>query len=261
MKGPWPKRPGYKATAKTFTYVLPASIIGVAGSAPVRVSQTMDNYDFELYNIILALQNNASYTAGEEGSAQITFVAVAPGASAITLTTNATGAPNSPLSITVVGSAITVQLATDAAGNPLGTSVNSGNLVGALWNATPAAVALATITVQVGLLQWPGFGPVSLGPANEGSPLTAPVSSLWLYDSNKVQISNAPVLDVFMDGGEQAIFTIPSGSVYGNGCVQPPLFYPKETVINIDVYSQITDPTKLPTGLLIHLVGRKYYPC
>jgi hypothetical protein len=64
MKGTRAARPGFKATPKTFTYVLPALITAVAGGAPVRVIQQIDNYDFELYNIILVLQNNASLTIG-----------------------------------------------------------------------------------------------------------------------------------------------------------------------------------------------------
>jgi hypothetical protein len=262
MKGAWAKRPGYKADPKTFTYILPATISGLAGaSTPVRVSQTMDNYDFELYNIILTQQNNASlYLQQPDASAILIFVAVASGPSAITIDVENTGAPNLPNSVTVVGSAITVQGATDALGNP--SPAQSGNAILALYNANPAALALASLSVQLGINTLPTtFGPVPLGPASAGKAITTPISSLWLYDSNKVQTSNAPVLDIFMDGGQQATFNTPSMTPYGNGCVSPPLFYPKETVINVDVYSQVTDPTLLPVGLLIHLVGRKYYPC
>lgn len=65
MKGNMPARPGYKATAKSFTYLLPVSITGLQGTAPVTVSQTMDNYDFELHQIIIVLQNNASVTISQ----------------------------------------------------------------------------------------------------------------------------------------------------------------------------------------------------
>jgi hypothetical protein len=82
------------------------------------------------------------------------------------------------------------------------------------------------------------------------SALTSPLSALVLYDSNKVAISNAPVVDIYMDGGP--------GGVYKNGAIVPPLWYPKDSQIQIDVYSE------LPSGsaeLTILLVGKKYYPC
>lgn len=60
MKGARAPRPGYKATAKTFTYLLPAAIAGLAGTPPNRVTQVISNYDFELYNIIIVQQSNAS---------------------------------------------------------------------------------------------------------------------------------------------------------------------------------------------------------
>lgn len=261
MKGLWSKRPGYKATPKTYTYVVPANITGVQGSAPTRVSQTMDDYDFELYNIILERQSNASLLVTElENPCELLFTAVTPGSSPITIDVENTGAPNTPPSVTVVGTAITMQAGTNSFGFPQ-PGESEGNFMAALYNANPAAVALATLQVTGGLNSIPTTGgPTPMGPASEG-PLTGPISSLWLYDSNKVQVSSAPVLDVFMDGGQKATFANPTGALYGNGAISPPLFYPQETVINIDVYSQITDPTLLPTGLIIHLVGRKYYPC
>lgn len=195
------------------------------------------------------------------GSAVLTFTAVASGTSSITIEIDGAGAPNLPLSVTVVVDAITIQLATDAAGLPQSVPVNAGSTLLALYNSIPAAVALATLTVQVGNLVIPTITLTPLGPASEGAPIESPLSSLWLYDSNKVTVSNQPIMDIYMDGGQQKSYVNPTGSVYGNGAIAPPLWYPKDSVLQIDVYSQITDPTLIPTNLLIHLVGKKYYPC
>jgi hypothetical protein len=93
--------------------------------------------------------------------------------------------------------------------------------------------------------------------ANAGGPapgipaaLTTPVSSLWLYDSNAVQVSNAPVLDLFCDGGP--------GGVYRNGAIVTPLYYPKDSVLQLDVYSQLTAGSGVLTA---YLVGCRWFPC
>jgi hypothetical protein len=85
------------------------------------------------------------------------------------------------------------------------------------------------------------------------APILKPVASLVLYDVNKVAISNLPVLDLFMDGCP--------GGVFKNGAIVTPLRYCKNSSIQLDVFSQIVDPSLLPTTLFIHLVGRKLIPC
>lgn len=80
------------------------------------------------------------------------------------------------------------------------------------------------------------------------SGITSPIAALWVYDRNKVQISNIPVLDVFLDGG-------PNG-LYREGALSPPLCYPKDSSLQIDVTGLVTGQ-----NLIIHAVGRRIYPC
>src|ERR1700722_15205995 len=70
--------------------------------------------------------------------------AVTPGAAgnAITFQTTGVGTPNLPFAITVVGNAISVQVATDGAG----VSTTTGGAMFAALSATPAVQALATLS-------------------------------------------------------------------------------------------------------------------
>jgi hypothetical protein len=77
--------------------------------------------------------------------------------------------------------------------------------------------------------------------------------SLIVYDQFQVGISNMPILDIFYNGAP--------GSNYENGAVVPPLMYRRNTVLEIDFYSQITNSKLLPVTISVYLVGRKLYPC
>lgn len=191
--------------------------------------------------------------------ASLTFTAVAPGPSLVTVTINGPsliGPPNAPLSITVSGNAIVIQWATDGAGHAIQTlPTNSGTALAALYAATPAALALATLSITnpTGLIADTGGYANRLSGGGTGSGFFAlqnPVSKLWIYDSNKVQISSAPMLDIFCDGG-------PLG-VYQNGAIVPPLWYPQNSQIQIDVYSATTTPGQ---SLQIYCVGKEFFPC
>jgi hypothetical protein len=60
-------------------------------------------------------------------------------------------------------------------------------------------------------------------------------------------------MDIFYNGGP--------GSPYENGAVVPPLMFRRNTLVEIDFYSEIIDPGALPTDVVVYLVGRKLYPC
>jgi hypothetical protein len=92
----------------------------------------------------------------------------------------------------------------------------------------------------------PGGPPVSL-------PDPIPNIAIFLYDSVHNRCSNLPVLDIYYDGSP--------GSPYKNGALVPPLYYPKESIVRLDLYSLITDPTVLPMIVTIHLVGMWRFPC
>lgn len=247
-------RPAYKNFPKTFTYQVTGTLLNVAPAGPYVTRTSIVDYDFELYNIIIMSTGpgTAAVFNNEEGACL--QVSSANGASG-TLQLNPGiffPLPNTPFSLTVSGSTITVILATNAGG---GITTTLAQLVSAI-NTTPAAAALAT---ALAIPPGDAFGLPSL-PAIQnwtggGNPtvLTTPVCSLQVFDSNRVAISNLPILDIFYNGGP--------GSPYRNGAMVPPLFYPKDSVLEIDFYSQITNPADLPTSVIVYLVGRQIIPC
>lgn len=85
------------------------------------------------------------------------------------------------------------------------------------------------------------------------APITSPLCSIQIFDQNQVAISNEPILDIYYNGAP--------GTPYENGAIVPPLMYRRNTQIEIDFYSQITNPGSLPTQVIAYLIGRKLYPC
>jgi hypothetical protein len=254
MKGNPPGNPTYQSRPKTFTYILTAPVNPPIGSF-VTVRQWINNYDFELFQIIL-LSSSATAGApycyvGENGGVAFSNLT----SSNVTLNITSTGVGAS--TVTVMGSTITVNQGVLAL--TITAFLN-------LWNATPAATALASAVASTigtcgantatpnttpfyegnvtGEILAPAAGSSSLGA------LTSPISSLVVYDSNKVAISNAPVVDIYLDGGP--------GGVYKNGALVPPLWYPKDSILQVDVYSQVASGNNM---LAIYLVGRQHIPC
>ncbi len=127
-----------------------------------------DSSDFDVWDIrgLLGSLGAATLTTSEG----IVVTAVQPGASGqdITVAIVAAGAPNSPLSITVVGNEITVSLATGPAGTPTSTAAQ----VASALNASPAASALVSTSpggsgsALVGAMSQTALTPVVTGHAN-----------------------------------------------------------------------------------------------
>jgi hypothetical protein len=92
-----------------------------------------------------------SVTFADEGSG--TVVVKGQNGTTINLDDSNIGVPNQPMSITVVGSLITVEDSTDGTGTLIGTAAQAAALI----NATPAAAALVTATS-------PFPGPFPVGP-------------------------------------------------------------------------------------------------
>lgn len=263
-KGSFTQNPTYKAFPKTFTYKTVGTLSTLAGSGVIYSSfMPIDDYDFELHQMIV-MQNTVGGTPARLTVAvtEVLFMemeAVTPGISGNGISFQMVVAgDNTALSISVVGDAITVNSATDGGGLPT-TSITA--MVAALL-ATPAFNALVTITLvgpdpTVTLLEdYPQTffvgGTGSSGP-DDLSIITDPVCAMSLYDSNKVKCSNIPILDIFYNGGP--------GSPYENGALVPPLWYPKDTVLQIDFLSEIVNPALLPIEVVVYLVGKQYIPC
>jgi len=244
---------GYKADPRTYTYIAEGNLTQVASQNARVVTYTpIDNYDFLLYQLMIFQEAPASLEIDQSDSGyNITLVAVEPGPAGnqISFEVTGIGTPNLPLVITVAGSAISVQPQTNGSGLPV--ALMSG-LVAQL-NANPAVAALVTITTTT-----PAGSPFLVSPAEflTGgglSPITSPVCSIQVFDQNQVGISNIPILDIFYNGAP--------GTPYENGAVVPPLMFRRNTLVEIDFYSQITNPALLPLGIVVYLIGRKLYPC
>jgi hypothetical protein len=262
-KGSFQRNPAYKAFPKSFTYQLTAQLTQVA-SAGVAVSAFLpiDDYDFELHDMILMSASGSTratllVATGEVLNFLLTAVAPGVGGNSISFEViSSAPTPNVPFSYTVVGNVITTNCGTTALGFNQSLSTFIANL-----QAVGAFNALVTIGPPFGGLAGPtaGFATAFLSGGSGGSgsvvyqPITSPVCSLSVYDSNKVKISNIPILDIFYNGGP--------GSPYENGALVPPLWYPKDTVLQVDFYSQITNPALLPTEIVLYLVGKQYIPC
>lgn len=257
MTGSAVQNPSYLANAKTFTYTMTATInspVGTITTARVPI----DNYDFELYQLIILYNTGGSVGqtihVWSENSNGVDFTNIT--ASSVTLTMTDQSTPSLPLTVSVVGTHITIQLATDGAGNISSTNQD----VVTAFNLVPAATALLSILYVQGSELGPslqtfigGSGTeVLFGGATGGmfAPVTVPMSSLWIYDQNRVQIANQPIVDLYCDGG-------PRG-VYKNGAIVTPLWYKKDSQIQIDFYSQIASGS---AQVIVYLVGKKYYPC
>jgi Putative Ig domain len=83
-------------------------------------------------------------------------------------------------------------------------------------------------------------------------PQTKALTKLWVYDVNKKQISNLPVLDLYYNGAPQ--------SKYKNGAIVPPLLYPVDSEIRIEVTNLVSSSDQLPITMRVALVGQQRIP-
>jgi hypothetical protein len=82
---------------------------------------------------------------------------------------------------------------------------------------------------------------------------TQPFAKLWIYDSVGQQISNLPILDMYVNG-------LPL-SKYDNGAMVPVLLYPNQSQIRIDFLSVVKNAMLLPLTCYADLVGVQRQPC
>ena len=78
------------------------------------------------------------------------------------------------------------------------------------------------------------------------------VCALFLYDAVKNQLSNLPVMDIYYNGAPE--------SQLKNGALVPPLIYPAQGEIQVDLFSLIKDPLVLPVTVNLHFVGYRLFP-
>jgi len=80
-----------------------------------------------------------------------------------------------------------------------------------------------------------------------------PFAKLWIYDPVLQQLSNLPILDLYVNG-------LPL-SKYKNGALVPVLLYPNQSQIRIEFYSVITNAALLPVTCFVDFVGVQRVPC
>jgi hypothetical protein len=211
----------------------------------VRIQLALDNYDFELYDIILVWISGGTFGYVAENGG-ILFQAL--NNTGVTLNIP-TPPPGQVYSSVVVGTTITLNLATTPSQMLVPQLIAAVNSDPNLINLLSASLAPNT--------NFPSATPAYVPPALVAQVIGAPAyeaaigsTNLVLYDSNKVAVSNLPVLDQFMDDN-------PSGK-YKTGAVVTPLWYPKDSVVQMDVYSNLTAGSGI---LLVYLVGKKWFPC
>lgn len=78
------------------------------------------------------------------------------------------------------------------------------------------------------------------------------VCEIQLFDQVHQEVSNAPMLDQFLNGAP--------GSLYQNGALVPPLIYAAQTSIKLDLYSLLTT-NQIPCTVTAHFVGIQRIPC
>ena len=236
MRSNSPQNPTYRAHPKTYTYQVSIPVNAPVGSMQ-RAWVPITDYDFELYQIILLKGTLGTLGPAPDDPGGIFYTQV-NAAIPVTITTT-TG--NAVLSANLSGSTLTINL----------TGTDTVNAVLAVIQAVPGISGVVTTAVFLdGTQPYPFSEQGTFLLAATVAPLTAPISTVWLYDVNRTAVSNIPLVDIYMDGGP--------GGVYKNGAIVTPLWYQKDSSIQIDVYSQDADGGK---ALIMYLVGRKYYPC
>jgi hypothetical protein len=263
------RRANYKHFPKTFTYEVKATLTSLAGSGVVLPTFTpIVDYDFELYNLIIMSAPIPGPVIGDADVGFTEFVAVNGATPTVIILQNVSGVPNQSPTISLVGKVLTLTSGTNSLGAPVILVPNFDAVI----NSFPGVSALLVVRTFLGDFDFspdvgfssggnlvtPGststdFTFLSNPPPLSYAAISSPVSSLTVFDSNKVALSNLPILDIFYDGGP--------GSPYENGAVVPPLLYPKDTVLEIDFTSQITSAGNLPTSVIVYLVGRQLIPC
>jgi hypothetical protein len=219
--GTSPLAPKYKYRPKFFAYNVSQQITQLQSNTLVPIKQTVQDYDFELHEIVIVydqpafasnLGNDIFLISPKPGSAGNGPQLIIPGA-----------APNQTFNITVSGNVVHVTLQTDAFGNAI-TSI--AQLVASL-NANLAVQPLFSAQTNSTLGSLPAPFAITLTLAGGGVPISvnAGVSVLQLYDYNRVQVSSIPISDIFIN----------RLSYDQNGALVPPLWYPQQSIIEMDL--------------------------
>lgn len=249
------------------SFIVPAGWSSSKGGFLVTVP--IPDYDFELRRIdgVGSVFNSFTQT-DESGDVVLHLVAAIPSNSIGIFLPTVVGTANLPLVITVVGTTINIQLATNGAGN---VSTTYGVLVAALL-ANPAVTALLSVitTTMPNLLavdiQFANLNLLTGGFTGSYAGLDPGVFKILLTDTNQINISNIPLLFSNLVHVPQTAPNLTSSghslSVPENFWPTPPMLYRVNSSIRFYIY--VTTP---PPGLTAPVLwdfafsGIRRYPC
>lgn len=255
----------YEITVEIDNYgpTVPATGLAVGNTYTIPIT----DYDFELRRIIYSTAlagTPATLTVIILGEVLcFTLTSVIPDGDSISFAVVGEGTPNLPFGITVIGTAITVQVATDAFGNATTT-------VGAMYAALNADAAVTALVTLSGLsgpanLFSALYGPQFLtggGAPGGTSPYRSPFK-INLYDSDKYIRSNMPILAELLCQSYQpevgGVVT-PTNAAY-NFFPAPPICYKNDSVIQFDIFSLIPVGDTLPTAVTLTFKGVRRIAC
>jgi len=249
LKGSSPYVAGYRYRPKTYIYVFPVNL--QAQTAPLTTVTTalpIVNYDFELWDLRLIYEGNASFTATGEGQGVLTCTAVQSGPAGDSIEVIIqTAVSSTPITVSVTGNTITVTLGTLAPA-----TLETTYAVAQALNSNPLSSSLIT---SVGTPVPPYSTPIPSCPTGT-FPLTGgggalsgnvPGALMQVYDQNGVGVFYSPVVDLFVN----------RLSYYLNGAFVPPIVYQQNTQLKVDMQSLLVSAATAQ----LHLFGRQRIPC
>ena len=139
---------------------------------------------------------------------------------------------------TTLALTVTVQLQTDSGGNPVTTFAQLAQALNANLGVTALFVTNPTVDIST-------VSPFSITTAGGGGlvPNFQPNALIQLYDQNRVQVFSQAVNDMYIN----------RLSPEANGAFVPPLFYRKDTLITMEVFSPHSLPQVYPRRFLSRL--------
>jgi hypothetical protein len=254
---------GRKFRRVPYQITMPILLDWSYGSAqPVRkFSQQVSNFDFEAHTIYWTVDTPGSQLFAIAETAEMLVTAILNPDNPATVTLNfVVAGNNTPLSVSVAGSTITVNISTDGGGVATATY----ETVSAALLASAAAMALITVSTTI-LLPNTLFGYVGSYPllgSSAGAPLSnitptyGAVAKFVLYDYANNGLMPVPMRIQYLNE------PLPYGLVatYKSGALVPPLVYPKDASISVDLTS--LKPTSLDSiQLNLVMVGMQRIPC
>jgi hypothetical protein len=241
---------------KTYTYQAIAELTALAPTGPVTVNTKVNDYDFELYQLMVFKVTTATGLFGVDGPS-MRITANDPGPSDITAVAVVNG-PNEPLVVTLIGHEINVQLASNGSSDPTSTALE-------VYNAILANASIMQLVTLSDLVSGASvFSPTTTALTGGAYiPISTPICAITLFDKDRVACSNAPVLDIYYNGaptrsrsrsGDGALY-------YHGGAIVPPLYYQKDNQIRVDVTSLAIDAADIPFSVAVLLIGKQLMPC